>query len=93
MQKIKFLLPALVVSILVGSTQLWAQPLTEKEQQYRQIAQTLLEGYPDADPMVLDHARQLVAGEPVKKWKNCRMKNELERAEQKASAQSALSFE
>ena len=42
-----------------------------------QTARTLVDEYPNADPMVLEHARQLLAGEPVKPWKNCLLEKTL----------------
>ena len=84
--------PLLLVLLasLISTPLMAADDLSAKDQSYRRMAQTLLDGYPDADPMVLDHARSLVAGEKVKAWKNCLLKNALQRAEQTADNQSSL---
>ena len=49
---------------------------------HQQVAQILVEDYPEADPMVLDHARRLLLGEPVKQWKNCLLQKTLDQARQ-----------
>lgn len=51
-------------------------------QSNKQIAQILVSDFPQADPMVLEHARQLIAGEPVKQWKNCLLQKTLDLARQ-----------
>ena len=54
----------------------------------KQVAQILVSEFPQADPMVLDHARSLLAGEPVKLWKNCLLQKTLD--EERKALQSSL---
>ena len=55
----------------------------------KQLAQMLVSEFPQADPMVLDHARRLIAGEPVKTWKNCLLQKTLDEARAKQSSSLA----
>ena len=45
---------------------------------YKQMAQQLVSRFPDSDSLAMDHAKGLVAGEPVKSWKNCILQDTLQ---------------
>ena len=45
---------------------------------YTQMAQQLVSTFPDSNSLVMDHAKGLVAGEPVKEWKNCVLQDTLQ---------------
>jgi hypothetical protein len=45
---------------------------------YKQMAQQLVQQYPDSGPLVMEHARGLLADEPVKSWKHCVLQDTLQ---------------
>ena len=82
-------LTALVLISALALPVLAADTSQTPDLSHQQVAQILVDDYPEADPMVLDHARRLLLGEPVKQWKNCLLQKTLDQARQSES--SALS--
>lgn len=60
---------------------------------YTQMAQQLVQEFPNADPMILEHAQGLVAGEPGKSWKNCVLQDTLQAHLDAQVRQSTLAAE
>ncbi|MBC8211431.1 MAG: hypothetical protein H8E21_10210 [Gammaproteobacteria bacterium] len=72
--------------LLIVSIPLEADDRQQDDRVYLQIAHTLISEFPHADPLALEHARQLVDGVPIKRWKNCWMKNTLQQEQDRAQS-------
>jgi len=79
--------------MLLVSFPLVADDTRQGEEVYLQIAQTLLADFPQADSMALEHARNLLDGIPVKRWKNCWMKNTLQQEQLRVQSSAVLTPE
>jgi len=86
LQKDFKILPGLLLMVCLP---LFAADPQQGDATYLQIAQTLLADFPQADPLALEHAQNLLDGVPVKRWKNCVMKNTLQ--QEQARLQSSAS--